>query len=131
MQVSVGHEDKDCRTLEIMKERTSYTYRVQAELMTGQPMQQFTMQPQYNNVQKFIVPPQYNNAQQFATPPQYNNAHFQYNQAPQYNTPCRENQGNRGGFKGGGHEGRGFGGGRGPVTCHNCQKLGHYARDCP
>jgi hypothetical protein len=31
---SVGHEDKDCRTLEIMKERTSDTYRVQDELMT-------------------------------------------------------------------------------------------------
>jgi hypothetical protein len=27
--------------------------------------------------------------------------------------------------------GRGFGGGRGPVVCHNCQKPGHYARDCP
>jgi hypothetical protein len=31
----VGHEYKDCRTLEIMKERTSYTYRVQDELITG------------------------------------------------------------------------------------------------
>jgi hypothetical protein len=32
----VGHEDKDCITLEIMKERTSYAYRVQVELMITQ-----------------------------------------------------------------------------------------------
>lgn len=25
----VGHDDKDCRTMELMRERTSYTYRVQ------------------------------------------------------------------------------------------------------
>jgi hypothetical protein len=43
---SFGHEEKDCITLEIMKERTSDTYRVQVELMTGKPMQQ----PQYNSV---------------------------------------------------------------------------------
>ena len=43
---SFGHEDKDCRTLEIMKERTSDTYRVHVELITGQP----TQQSQYNNV---------------------------------------------------------------------------------
>jgi hypothetical protein len=42
---SVRHEDKDCRTLEIMKERKSDTYRVQVELMIVQP----TQQPQYNN----------------------------------------------------------------------------------
>jgi hypothetical protein len=41
------------------------------------------------------------------------------------------NQGNIGGFRGGGHGGRGFAGGRGPVTYHNCQKHEHYARDCP
>jgi len=68
--------------------------------------------------------------QQFTVPPQYNNAH-QYNQVPQYNTPHADNQGNKGGFIGGGHRGRYFGGGRGPITCHNCQKLGHYARGCP
>jgi hypothetical protein len=35
---SVGHEDKDCRTLEMMKERKSYEYMVQAKLMTTKPM---------------------------------------------------------------------------------------------
>jgi len=29
----VGHEDKDCRALEIIKERTAYAYRMQVELM--------------------------------------------------------------------------------------------------
>jgi hypothetical protein len=91
---SIGNEDKDSRTLEIMKERTSDAYRMQDELMTGQHAQQ------------------YNNAQQFTMPPQYN-------QVPQYNTPCTENQGNRGGFRGGGHGRGGFGRGKGPVTCHN------------
>jgi len=66
----VGHEDEDCRTLEMMKERTLDSYRVHDEPMTGQPAQQFTKSPQYNNVQ-------------------------QYNQIPQYNTPRANNQGNR------------------------------------
>jgi hypothetical protein len=70
---SVGHEDKDCRTLEIMKERTSYAYRVQDELMTTQPMcnnkYNNAQQPQYNTVQQFQAQPQYNNAQQFGAPP--------------------------------------------------------------
>jgi hypothetical protein len=43
---SVGHKDKDNRTLEIMKERILDTYRVWDEHITRQPMQQ----PQYNNV---------------------------------------------------------------------------------
>jgi hypothetical protein len=43
----------------------------------------------------------------------------------------RENQGNRGGYIGGGREGRGFGGGRGPIVFHNYQKPRHYARDFP
>jgi hypothetical protein len=30
----VGHEDKECKDLEIMKERNSNAYRVQDELMT-------------------------------------------------------------------------------------------------
>jgi hypothetical protein len=64
---SVGHDDKDCRTLELMRERTSDTYRMQEEMMTGQDALQF------NNVQ-----PQFN-----LTQPQYNTA--QYNQIPQYN----------------------------------------------
>jgi hypothetical protein len=60
---SVGHDDKDCRTLELMRERTSDTYRVQAEMMTGKATPQFNnVQPQFN-----LVQPQYNNVQ-----PQYN-----------------------------------------------------------
>jgi hypothetical protein len=50
---SVGHEDKDCRTLEMMKERTSDAYRMQVEPMTGPPVHK------YNNAQQFTVPPQY------------------------------------------------------------------------
>jgi hypothetical protein len=50
---------------------------------------------------------------------------------PQYNTLHKDNQGNLGGFRGGGRGGRGFGGGIGPVVCHNCQKPRHYGRDCP
>jgi hypothetical protein len=34
---SVGNEGKDCRTFEIMKERTSGTYRMQNKLMSGKP----------------------------------------------------------------------------------------------
>jgi hypothetical protein len=34
----VGHEDKDCRTMELMKERTSDAYRKKVELMKGPPM---------------------------------------------------------------------------------------------
>jgi hypothetical protein len=34
--MSVGHEEKDCITLEIMKERTSDAYRVQVDLMKTQ-----------------------------------------------------------------------------------------------
>jgi hypothetical protein len=33
---SVGHDEKDSRTLELMRERTSDTYRVQEEMMTKQ-----------------------------------------------------------------------------------------------
>jgi hypothetical protein len=29
---SVGHDDKDCRMMELMREITSYTYRVQEEM---------------------------------------------------------------------------------------------------
>ena len=50
---SVGHEDKDSRTLEIMKESTSDTYMVWDELMTGLPTQLL----QYNNVQHFAAQP--------------------------------------------------------------------------
>jgi hypothetical protein len=34
------------------------------------------------------------------------------------------------GYRGGGQERGGFGRGRGLVVCHNCQKMGHYAREC-
>jgi hypothetical protein len=82
---SVGHDDRDCRMLEFMKEITLDTYRVQLEMMTGQ------VAPQYNNVQPQFNPTQlqYNNAQL-----QYNS--MQYNQIPQYNAPHRD----RGGFIG-------------------------------
>jgi hypothetical protein len=46
-------------------------------------------------------------------------------------TPHEDNQGNIGGFRGGGCGGRRFAGGLGPVICHSCQKLGHYERDYP
>jgi hypothetical protein len=62
----VGHDDKYCRNMELMRERTSDTYRVQLEMMIGQYENQYSkvQQPyknekhQYNNTQ-----PQYNNAQ--------------------------------------------------------------------
>jgi hypothetical protein len=61
---SVGHDDKDCKTMDLMRERTSDTYRVQVKLMTGQAALQFNQEPpQYN-----ALPQQYNNAQ----PQQYN-----------------------------------------------------------
>jgi hypothetical protein len=44
---------------------------------------------------------------------------------------CEDNQDNKGGLRGGGHGGRVFGGGRGLVVCHKCQKLGHYEIDYP
>jgi hypothetical protein len=56
---SVGHDDKDCRMMELMRERTLDTYRVQEEMMTRQVTPQFSqVPPPYNNVQ-----PWYNNAQ--------------------------------------------------------------------
>jgi hypothetical protein len=63
---SVGHDDKDSITMELMRERTSYAYRVQDEMMTGQVV------PQFNQ-----VPAPYNTAQQ-----QYNTTQKPYN-APQ------------------------------------------------
>ena len=38
---SLGHGDRNCRTLELMKEITSYSYRMQGELMEGQIVPQF------------------------------------------------------------------------------------------
>jgi hypothetical protein len=48
---SVGHEDKNCRTLELMKERTSDAYKMQDELMEGHTA------PQFGNVQQFQAVP--------------------------------------------------------------------------
>jgi hypothetical protein len=82
----VGRDDKDCRTMELMRKRNPYTYRVQEEMMKGQFSPHFIqVPPPYNNVQR-----QYNNVQ-----PQYNPS--QYNQVPQYSAP----RGDRGGYKGG------------------------------
>jgi hypothetical protein len=84
---SVGHDDKYCRTMDLMRETTSYTYRVQVDMMTGKNGPHFNQViPPYNNAQ-----PHYNIVQ-----PQYNPT--QYNQVPQYNTP----RGYRGGYRGGG-----------------------------
>jgi hypothetical protein len=79
----VGHDDKDCKTIDLMRERTSYTYRVQEEIIIGQVAPQFNqVPPPYNNAEKHYknVQPQYNNVQ-----PQYNP--MQYNQVPRYNAP--------------------------------------------
>jgi hypothetical protein len=53
----VGHDDKDCRTMELMREITSNTYRVKVEMMTVQVAPEFIqVSPPYNNVHQ-----QYNN----------------------------------------------------------------------
>jgi hypothetical protein len=38
---SVGHDDKDCRMMELMREITLDTYRVQVEMITGKSAHQF------------------------------------------------------------------------------------------
>jgi hypothetical protein len=38
---SVVHDDKDCRMMDLMRERTSEAYRVQEKMMTGQAEAQF------------------------------------------------------------------------------------------
>jgi hypothetical protein len=48
---SVGHDDKDCRTLDLMREISLDTYRVQEEMMTGQVAPHFIqVPPPYNNM---------------------------------------------------------------------------------
>jgi hypothetical protein len=50
---SVGHYDKHCRMMDLMKEKTSYNYRVQEEMMTRQDAPQFNQVPlPYNNAQQ-------------------------------------------------------------------------------
>jgi hypothetical protein len=69
---SMGHDDKDCRTMELMRERTSNAYRVQVEMMNGKATSPFNQPlPPYNTAQQ-----QYNTMQQ-----PYNNAQPQYNLA--------------------------------------------------
>jgi radical SAM superfamily enzyme len=60
---SVGHDDSESRTLELMREITSNNYKVQEDMMTGK------FAPYFNNVQPQFNPTQlkYKNAQ-----PQYN-----------------------------------------------------------
>jgi hypothetical protein len=41
----MGHDDKDCRTMEQMRERTANTYRVKVEIMIGQIAPQFIQVP--------------------------------------------------------------------------------------
>jgi hypothetical protein len=41
----VSHDDKDCGTMELMRERTSDAYKVQVEMMTGQVAPQFNQVP--------------------------------------------------------------------------------------
>jgi hypothetical protein len=67
--------------MELMQERTLDTYRVQADMMTGQATPQFNQVPSlYNTTHK-----QYNTVQQpyNTAQPQYNT--MQYNETPQYN----------------------------------------------
>ena len=112
-----------------MWERISDAYRVQEEMMPVQEAIQFTQSPKpYNTTQQ-----QYNTMQQpyNKTQPQYNTTQPQYNtvkydQAFHYNM----SRGDRARYKGGGKSRGGFGRGRGPVVCHNCQQPGHYAREC-
>jgi hypothetical protein len=91
---SVVHDEKDFRTMELMRERTLETYRVQVEMMIGQDAPDFNQVPTpYNTTtqQYNTAHPQYN-----IMHPQYNPA--QYNQVPQYNAL----QGDRASYRGGG-----------------------------
>jgi hypothetical protein len=48
----VGRDDKDCRKMELMRERTSNTYMVLEEMMTGKFAPHFNQVPtQYKNSQ--------------------------------------------------------------------------------
>jgi hypothetical protein len=83
---SVGHDDKYCKTMELLRERTPDTYKVQVEMMTMKDA------PEFNQIRTpYKTMPQYNTTQ-----PQHNPT--QYNQVPQYNAP----RGDRIGYRGGG-----------------------------
>jgi hypothetical protein len=74
---SVGHDDKDCMTMDLMREITSHAYRVQEEMMTGQATPQFNeVSAPYNTMQQHsnTSQQQYNIVQ-----PQYNTVHPHYN----------------------------------------------------
>jgi alpha-acetolactate decarboxylase len=71
----VGHDHKDCRTLNLMREITSYAYRVQEEMMTDKVAPQFNqVTTSYNIVQQQYNTrkPQYNTTQ-----PHYNHTHHE------------------------------------------------------
>jgi hypothetical protein len=75
--------------MDLMRERTSYAYKVQAEMMIEKVAPQFNQVPSLYN----IMQQQYNIVQ-----PHYN--HMQYNQAPQYNARRGDRVGYRGGRRG-------------------------------
>jgi hypothetical protein len=50
---SVGHDDKYCRTMDLMREKRSDAYRVQEEMMNGKATPQFNQVPSpYNTLQQ-------------------------------------------------------------------------------
>jgi hypothetical protein len=50
---SIAHDDKDCGTMDLMREITLYTYRVQEEMMTGKTAPQFNqVLAPYNTTQQ-------------------------------------------------------------------------------
>jgi hypothetical protein len=61
----VGHEEKNCRTLDLMKERTSDAYMMQDESMARHTMPHFGNAHQFQEVPQFQQPPQYNQAPQY------------------------------------------------------------------
>jgi hypothetical protein len=125
---SVGHDDKDCRTMDLMRERTSDAYRVQAEMMTGQATPQFNQVPAHTTLRNNNITLHNNNITLC------NHSIISHNHTI---IPCSITRrlsimrlrGDQASYRGGGRERGGFGRGRGPVVCHNCQQPGHYARE--
>jgi hypothetical protein len=49
----VGHDDKNCRIMDLMRETTSDAYRVKEKMMTGKAAPQFSQVPTpYNTAQQ-------------------------------------------------------------------------------